>query len=112
VCDCVVVSTEECDGRRATSVVHGSIVQIDHSELGPLMVARAGGLLARRRLMDSVECLTCAEAPMAHGSAVCVCSSSRASIERSSKRPKKVHSGSVQGVRLLLFMEHRAWPIL
>jgi hypothetical protein len=50
------------------------------------MVVRTGGLLASRRLMDSVVFDLCRGPDTI---AQVVCSSSRASIERSSERPKK-----------------------
>jgi hypothetical protein len=50
------------------------------------MVARAGGLLASRQLMDSVVFDLCRGPDTV---AQVVCSRSRTRIERSSKRPKK-----------------------
>jgi hypothetical protein len=53
------------------------------------MVARAGGLLASRRLIDSVVFDLCRGPGTV---AQVVCSRSRASLERSSERPKKLLS--------------------
>jgi hypothetical protein len=80
----------------------------DHAELGPLMVARAGGLLASRRLMNSVVFDLC----RGPGTVTqFVCSRSRARIQRSNKRQKKTSSVLLIVIEKVLCFLEQACPL-